>query len=416
LIAEMRGTLSAGAGDTAAVAASPALLDPALAIVLVEDDAGDALLVQDMLSEVAPGLSLTWVRSVAEARAALTDRTRCVLLDLQLPDATGFTALDAVQEAAPHAAVVVLTGFADGARGVQALARGAQDYLNKSQVEPELLARTVRYAIERRVAQDTARELAETRVRAAENTRLERGLLPKALLQDDAVKVLARYRPGRHRALLGGDFYDVVQRPDGTVYAMIGDVSGHGPDEAALGVCLRIAWRALVLAGVEEERILPLAAEVLEHERAHDEVFATACMLRIADDQRSARVYLAGHPMPILFGEKVPEAPVGLPLGVLPGAVWEATEIALPRAWRLMLYTDGLIEGAAGDGERLGVDGLRRLLAEVDAACEEPARWVAALIARVEDLNAGPLSDDLAVLVLDHASPDPPGPDSLVPR
>ena len=61
--------------------------------------------------------------------------------------------------------------------------------------------------------------------------------------------MVARYRPGRANALLGGDFYDVVETPDGTVHAVIGDVCGHGAAEAAIGVCLRVAWRSLVLAG-----------------------------------------------------------------------------------------------------------------------------------------------------------------------
>ena len=50
--------------------------------------------------------------------------------------------------------------------------------------------------------------------------------------------------------LLCGDFYDVVQTPDRVVHVLIGDVAGHGPDEAALGAALRIAWRALTFAGV----------------------------------------------------------------------------------------------------------------------------------------------------------------------
>lgn len=89
--------------------------------------------------------------------------------------------------------------------------------------------------------------LGESLMRAEENARLERGLLPTPLLRTDDLKVTTRYRPGRDQALLGGDFYDVVQTEDGTVHVVIGDVSGHGAAEAALGVCLRVAWRSFVL-------------------------------------------------------------------------------------------------------------------------------------------------------------------------
>ena len=109
----------------------------------------------------------------------------------------------------------------------------------------------------------------------------------------------ARYRPGRSRALLGGDFYDTVRTADGTVHAMIGDVCGHGPDEAALGVELRIAWRALTFAGLCGDQLLGTLQKVLEHERASEEVFATLCTVDIAPDGRRAGVCLAGHPSPL---------------------------------------------------------------------------------------------------------------------
>ncbi|WP_019876911.1 PP2C family protein-serine/threonine phosphatase [Sporichthya polymorpha] len=386
--------------------AAPAF-DPKMQLVLVEDDPGDATLVRDMLDEVEPDLSVHWVRSIGEAVDVLSPDTRCVLLDLVLPDASGFDGLERVLAAAPRAAVIVLTGFSDSAKGSEAVSRGAQDYLNKSQVDPELLGRAVRYAIERRAAQDTARELAQAEARAAENTRLERGLLPTPLLHDGSVEVLQSYRPGRDRALLGGDFYDIVQCEDGSLFAMIGDVSGHGPDEAALGVCLRVAWRTLVLAGTDEDRILPLTAEVLIHERSAEEVFATACMVCITPDRRSARVYLAGHPAPVPLGGAPVELPVGAPLGVLEGEHWTPGDLALDPGWRLMLFTDGLIEGLTGsDGERLGVEGLKTLLADARAGERPPAEWLTALLDRVRELNRGALADDLAVLVLSECADD----------
>ena len=90
-----------------------------------------------------------------------------------------------------------------------------------------------------------------------------------------ALLVGTGYRPGRERTLLGGDFYDLVQTRDGAVHLMIGDVSGHGADEAALGVCLRVAWRTLTLGGADVEHVLPTLQDVLVHERHAEEIFAT---------------------------------------------------------------------------------------------------------------------------------------------
>ena len=144
--------------------------------------------------------------------------------------------------------MLVLTGFDDERRGVEAVAAGAQDYLVKGATAGAVLHRSLRYAVERRRAELTQQQLSIAQLEARENARLERGLLPAPLVSDPRLALATHYRPGRRRALLGGDFYDAVEEPGGRVHLVVGDVAGHGPDEAALGVCLRIAWRTLVLA------------------------------------------------------------------------------------------------------------------------------------------------------------------------
>jgi serine phosphatase RsbU (regulator of sigma subunit) len=186
---------------------------------------------------------------------------------------------------------------------------------------------------------------------------------------------------------------------------VIGDVSGHGADEASLGVRLRMAWRTLVLAGHTGERLLDTLDAVLEHERWGDEIFTTVCMLTIAPDRRSARLHRAGHPRPLFFGphgvEPVPDEPRGPALGLLPGVSWPALDLDLGDSWGLLLYTDGLIEGLVGDGgERLDLSGLTRLAAAAHGDGQRGDVLVDGLIAAAERLNGGVLSDDLAVLLL----------------
>jgi serine phosphatase RsbU (regulator of sigma subunit) len=294
--------------------------------------------------------------------------------------------------------VCVLTGLADEPLGIAALAEGAQDYLVKGKVDGPLLIRAVRYAVERRRAETSVLRLREEQLVAAESTRLERGLLPSPLLAGSHVHPVTFYRAGRTRAVLGGDFFDAVRDADGTVHAIIGDVSGHGPDEAALGALLRVSWRALVLAGVAEERVLPELQRLLVTERHDPRLFTTACTITITGD--TAVVRLAGHPPPVaLWSGTMLTPPVGLPLGVASVEGWPPMSIPLPPECALLLYTDGLIEARdPATGDFLWIDGLLELLVDDrDAAYAElPAR----LVERVEAYNGGPLIDDVAILLL----------------
>ncbi len=112
-----------------------------------------------------------------------------MLLDLHLPDASGLSALAAILELAPGAAVVVLTGLIEQQVGLAAVSSGAQDYLVKGRVDAELFGRAIRYAVQRKQTEQAATALQAERLRAQENARLERGLLPGA-----AVGVERRWR------------------------------------------------------------------------------------------------------------------------------------------------------------------------------------------------------------------------------
>lgn len=377
-------------------------------LLLVEDDAGDALLVQSLLAAAAPNVDVTRVATLREAEELLPAALDCVLLDLGLPDAMGFDGLERLRAAASGAAIVVLTGHDDEQRGMEALSRGAEDYLVKGTVDGPLLARAIRYAIERCRADRSQRELIEARLQARENARLERGLLPQALLRDPALALSTTYRPGRRRALLGGDFYDAVELGDGTLHVVIGDVAGHGPDEAALGVCLRVAWRTLVLAGSPPDEALALLQQVLRHERHAPAMFATLCMLTVSPDRAGGELRVAGHPPPVLVdaaGVRCVEADhVTPPIGFVPAGAWGGNPLRFDGDWAMLLYTDGLIDGRIGNGaERFGEQRLVRLLEERGADAQrlaDASPLLDELVTEVERLHGGELPDDVAMVVL----------------
>ena len=388
---------------------------PSLSLLLVEDDRADALLVEDLIADSVTDIRVVWAQSMAHAERELASaRPDCVLLDLHLPDANGMDALDRIAKRDATVPIVVLTGLNDESFGASAVAAGAQDYLVKGRVEPEMLRRALLYAIERKRVELIAADLHTSQLRARENALLERGLLPSPLLLDDpGVEIVARYRPSREDALLCGDFYDVVQTPDRVVHVLIGDVAGHGPDEAALGAALRIAWRTLTFAGIHGVDLMRQLERMLHAERTDSGIFATVLSLAIpygrsggADTTRITAIR-AGHPgMLLQRGATVEwvEPPAGPALG-LNCDDWPQHELELPVGQGLLLLTDGLFEGYSGTGnERLGEDGLLAL-ARTCATLPGPA-FVDALIDGAEELAQprGGLTDDIAVLRVERTT------------
>lgn len=130
-------------------------------ILLVEDNPGDARLLREFLSEDRRLASeLVHKASLKDAAFALAESSfDVVLLDLSLPDAQGLETLIKLREGAPRVPILVLTGLDDEDTALQAVQRGAQDYLVKDQVDASVLGRAIRYAIERRKADAMERQL-----------------------------------------------------------------------------------------------------------------------------------------------------------------------------------------------------------------------------------------------------------------
>jgi PAS domain S-box-containing protein len=120
-------------------------------ILLIEDNPGDARLIQEMLKEwPASQFHLTHVKQLAAGLQQLdSDMFDVLLLDLGLPDSQGLETLAQVKTQAPNFPVIILTGLDDTSLGLQAVKAGAQDYLVKGQFDQGLLVRPIHYAIER---------------------------------------------------------------------------------------------------------------------------------------------------------------------------------------------------------------------------------------------------------------------------
>lgn len=155
-------------------------------VLLVEDNDVDAQLTQDLLSEWSnEEFQVSRVKTLGEGLTYLSrDRFDAVLLDLSLPDAFGLPTVRQIHDTSPTIPVVVLSGVSDQSLALQAVQQGAQDYLVKGQGHPELLARAVRYAIERKRTEERLTYLAQYDHLT--------GLVNRSLFRDRLVQAMAR--------------------------------------------------------------------------------------------------------------------------------------------------------------------------------------------------------------------------------
>jgi len=126
-------------------------------VLLVEDNSGDALLVREAL-EAAGRFELTHAGRLAAGLAAIrSGGIDAVLLDLLLPDSSGLETVRAIRDASPHLPIVVLSGLDDEETAVAAVTEGAQDYLVKGRMTPDLLVRALRHAVYRKGLEEELR-------------------------------------------------------------------------------------------------------------------------------------------------------------------------------------------------------------------------------------------------------------------
>ncbi|MEU5808510.1 SpoIIE family protein phosphatase [Streptomyces sp. NPDC047718] len=242
---------------------------------------------------------------------------------------------------------------------------------------------------------------------------LQRSLLPRVLPDQSAVDAAFRYLPAK--AGVGGDWFDVIPLAGTRVALIVGDVVGHGVHAAATMGRLRTAVHNFSTLDMQPDELLGHLDELIDRIDQNESAAAAGpdaddpageaaavtgatCLYAVYDPvSGSCTMASAGHPGPALVWPdgrvEFPELPVGLPLGV-GGMPFEAVELRLPEASRLVLFTDGLLEGRDRDfdaGQVLLADALSRRGRNPDQACAD-----------VLDALLFPApSDDIALLIAD---------------
>ena len=183
---------------------------------------------------------------------------------------------------------------------------------------------------------------------------------------------------------VGGDFCQVLPRSDGSLLAVIGDVSGKGLQAAMIGALAVGALRSLVHEVYDPAVMLDRMNEVML--RSDLQGFVTCLCVAIQPDG-TMTMASAGHPPPYINGEETHVEP-GLPLGLVADAEYAQTVLSLPPEARLTLLSDGVLEARSSTGELFGFNRMQQI-------SEQPASEIAAAAQRFGQ------QDDITVLTLD---------------
>jgi sigma-B regulation protein RsbU (phosphoserine phosphatase) len=385
--ANARGGGDAGVERTGAVAAR---------ILVVDDDPGINRLISLRLA--AWGFPVASAADGDEALAVIErEPPDLVILDVSMPGRGGLDVLAAIRDQGLDVAVVMTTAFGSEQIAVEALRRGADDYIRKPFEAADLEA-VVRRAVAR--LQLTRQNAALRAQLDAKRRELEAELVRAAKVQSDLLpdqppplpgfELAARCVPAR---AVGGDFYDWYPAGNGGLTLTLGDVMGKGMPAALLMATARAALRT---AGAEHPpaAAVTLVERALRHDFARSGSFLTLFHAHLDAAASRLRFVDAGHGYAVVRRTTGLEAlgPRGLPLGAWPAAPYQEGTIALGRGDALVLYTDGLVDqlGTAPIGPREIASAL------ADAA--DAGSVVQRLTSLVADDRA--LPDDMTVVVL----------------
>ncbi|GAA2508691.1 SpoIIE family protein phosphatase [Actinocorallia cavernae] len=215
------------------------------------------------------------------------------------------------------------------------------------------------------IALDNARQYEQHRDVAEALQRAQLTELPDT----PGLALAARYLPATHGLNIGGDWYDAFPGPDGSVLAVIGDVTGHGLRAAVIMGQLRTALRAYAVEGNGPARILTLLHRMLRHQQP--ELYATCAIARFTPGEPGVVWAAAGHPPALVRGPggevRVLDAKPGIMLGVPVPWEYEEHHEELPAGATLALYTDGLVERRSA-GIDAGIERLADALGTLGAA------------------------------------------------
>jgi sigma-B regulation protein RsbU (phosphoserine phosphatase) len=389
--------------------------------LIIDDSQADIDYVRSILKKAGPEHSfrVTWESDPKRALGRLAQEPfDLVLLDYHMPAMSGLDVLARIREAHRLLPVIMLTGMGNEQVAVEAMKRGAHDYLRKDQMSVPELTRAVIAALERKRLED---ELAERRRALEQDLRMARELQQAFLPQSfphfapqqppDAagIRFYHRYTP---TLAVGGDFFDVLPINEHSVGVFVSDVAGHGMQAALVTAVLRTLIEELKDEAGEADRFLGHVNAGLNRilRQMTTPIFATAFYLKVDLDTKRATFSNAGHPPQLHLRRKHGEvarlydpSKTGPVLGLAEDAVFPSRMVNVDDEDVFLLFTDGIVEVPNDAGEPFGI-------ARVEAAAKQaltapPAKLIDHVVgAASQHAGANIFPDDVCIVALEAAS------------
>ena len=365
-------------------------------VLVVEDDEPLAKVMVRVLR--SRGFECDSAFSGAEARKLISGQEYAIaLLDVRLPDESGYGLLEALRSSRPDTAIVMISGVDDPELGKAALEHGAYAYHVKPVGATQLYLLVVnnlrRRSLELEHRANLERleglvaERAEQMRRAAE---LQAGMLPASPYKEDGFELAAHFTPARE---ISGDFYDWYASGGGRVTVTLGDVMGKGLPASLMMATARAALRGV--ADVEPmEAAIKQAADVMSAALEVNHAYVTVFHCCFDPASGELRYIDAGHGHTRLLRgaagqELLPER--SAPIGIFPDTRFAVGTVTLNPGDSLVVFSDGLLD-------------LRPDLATKDVPLPYEARRAASAQEMVDVLANGArgrdLADDVTVLAL----------------
>jgi sigma-B regulation protein RsbU (phosphoserine phosphatase) len=368
-------------------------------ILIVDDDPGILHAVSRILGRrhhvrcVATG-----VEAVEEAKRLRPD---LAIVDIRLPEMSGFEVTRALKSTLRDVDVILMTGNAEEPDDnlIQAIVEGAFYFIQKPFDRRVLLALVTRCLELRRLRMEREVFLRRVERELEEARRFQMSLLPPAHSKLGGVSIDARYIACNE---LAGDIYDYVAVGDGSVALLIADVVGHGTSAAMMTGVVKAAFRASHVDAFEPRAVVERVREGIRDFDASR--FVTLCCARVTAGGRALEYVNAGHPEPIVRSDSA--APILLnstgPLltSALADLPYEQIGVELPPGAFLLFYTDGLTE-AHGPSGMLGQE---RLLASIQREERRGSALLDGLLAELAAFTgSASYQDDITLLGVDLA-------------